>query len=115
MLYSEDITTRICKLIVDGHSLRTISKVPGLPSKATILRWLKDPRKIAFKDAYRQAKEVQRIIYADYVIDLAMRYGHRALGQIGSRVHKLYLKQNDAPRTMLEALEEELARRTYMK
>jgi hypothetical protein len=98
MIYTKEITTCICQLITEGHSLRAIGSVSGLPSKATILRWLQDPRKIAFKDAYRQAKERQRIIYAMYVVGLAEQYGHRALGQLGSRVHKLYLKQNDEPR-----------------
>jgi hypothetical protein len=115
MLYSKEITTRICALIIDGHSLRVVGKVKGLPSKPTILRWLADPRKIAFKDAYRRAKEVQGIIYAEYVIELAEQYGYRSLGQIGSRVHKLYLKQNDEPRgkyaAHLEECHREQARR----
>jgi hypothetical protein len=114
MLYCKEITGIICNLIVDGHSLRAIGKIKGLPSKPTIMRWLTDRRKIDFLDDYRRAKEVQHIIYVDRLMGAVGDGIHyRSLGQAGGRVHKLHLKTNANPRNFIAAEQERRARIQY--
>jgi hypothetical protein len=113
MIYCKEVADVVCELVIDGYDLRQIGAVKGLPSKATLCRWLKDGRKIYFLDAYRRAKEIQHIIFADKVVDLAMQYGHRALGQLGGRVHKLHLRRNARARDWVDYQLEECHRLMY--
>ena len=118
MVYSPPIIRIICDLIVAGHSLRAICAIHGLPGKATVMRWLKDPRKIAFLDAYRRAKSVQAIMIADqlrYMVECGAHFS--SLGQWGGRPHKMWLKTNDAPtgRGWLSQLQVELERRARLQ
>jgi len=113
MIYSKAVVDIVCELIVEGHSLRMIGKVKGLPSKATLMRWLNDPRKIAFLDAYRRAKQVQHCVVVEDLLDLVDSGWHyKSLGRLGGRVHKLHLKSNARPANALEA---ELERRARLK
>lgn len=38
--YSARLATEICTLIADGKSLRVVCKLPGMPHRVTVLRWL---------------------------------------------------------------------------
>jgi len=47
----------ICKLIVSGKSFRAISRMEGMPSRDTIMRWERDNKKFAANVAHaREAK-----------------------------------------------------------
>ena len=114
MLYCPEVIKVMCKMIVASHSLRVIGKQKGLPSKATILRWLVDERKIEFRDAYRRAKQVQHWVIADQIHE-AFEDGQYLViqGQWGGRVHKLHLKSNARPADWLAAETERRARLKY--
>jgi hypothetical protein len=111
MIYSKPICKLICRLTVEGYCLRQLGRIKGLPSKATLMRWLNDPRKIAFKDDYRRAKETQHLFLCDelfYEVECGVNY--RSLGREAGRISKLHLKKHAKPRTQLEALYEALHR-----
>ena len=117
MVYCKGISEVVCDLIVDGYCLRAIGAVKGLPSKATIMRWLNDRRKTEFHESYRRAKEVQRWALGDEYMDYCQQgYSPRSLGALGDRIGKLALKKHHTPRklTLLEKLEEEIKRRALL-
>ena len=67
--YSPQVDSRICKLIVEGKSLRTICKMPGMPVLGTIFVWL--TKHEDFKEHYARARELQAEIYADEIVELS--------------------------------------------
>ncbi|MDE2104583.1 MAG: terminase small subunit protein [Patescibacteria group bacterium] len=70
-LYSPEIGERICTLIASGHSLRAIGDMPGMPDKATILRWLVGTSHPEFCDQYARARELQAEGAADEMLEIA--------------------------------------------
>jgi hypothetical protein len=66
---SQAIADKICLLIADGLSLRTISKKKGFPVNSTIYKWL-DANK-EFAEQYARARDRQADFYAAQVIELA--------------------------------------------
>ena len=53
--YSEKIAEAICDRLVDRESLRAICADPGMPSKATVFRWL------ASNKEFRQSDDVGNV------------------------------------------------------
>lgn len=49
------ITEKICDHLMEGKTVRAIGKMPGMPSEATIRRWVRDD--LEFREAYVLAKE----------------------------------------------------------
>jgi hypothetical protein len=116
MVYCKEVCDVVCRLIAEGFCLRQIEKAKGLPAKSTIMRWLNDPRKIYFLDAYRRAKELQRWFESDKLMDLVQSgYPFSCLGRESFRVSNMLLRQHDHPRSqhkaMFEAIYREQARR----
>lgn len=62
---------RICARMLDGESLRSICRDPKMPGLSTLMRWLADPRYIAFRDQYVCAREAQADVFVDEMIDIA--------------------------------------------
>ena len=63
-LYTRPLANKICALIADNRSLRTICKKPELPSMGTVLTWLRD--KPDFLTQYARARSEQaEAIYED--------------------------------------------------
>lgn len=88
--YSEEMADRICDLIAADRTLRQIELVDGMPSKATILAWLKKYPEFQTKCA--QA----RIAQADSIDD--------RIGGVIDKVESGELPP-DAARVMLSGLQ----------
>lgn len=69
--YTPELATKICLLIIDGHSLRKICERDDMPDKATVFRWLADPEKKEFCDQYARAREVWAEDQAEEIIEIA--------------------------------------------
>jgi hypothetical protein len=70
-LFTPEIATRICDLLVLGHSLRKICKRAGFPSQTTVLRWLQSPEREDFRLQYARARSDQADTLADEIHDIA--------------------------------------------
>lgn len=67
--YTEEKALEICELVADGQSINKISKMPGMPTRSTILKWFRDVPE--FSTMYARAKEIGFEVLADEIIDLA--------------------------------------------
>ncbi|MCK3350267.1 DNA-binding protein [Escherichia coli] len=67
--YTEEKALEICELVADGQSINKISKMPGMPTRSTILKWFRDVPE--FSDMYIRAKEIGFEVLADEIIDIA--------------------------------------------
>lgn len=67
--YTEEKALEICELVADGQSINKISKMPGMPTRSTILKWFRDVPE--FSVMYARAKEIGFEVLADEIIDLA--------------------------------------------
>ncbi len=75
-LYTEALVAKICTRLAEGETLRAICRDPGMPDKATILRWLADKEKADFRAQYTYAREMQ----ADALFDEALEIADDASG-----------------------------------
>lgn len=71
--YTTEIADKICIGLADGKSLRTICKLKGMPSKATVFRWLRDHPE--FAQVYATARDDQADLLADEVVEIADNAG----------------------------------------
>lgn len=69
--YTDDIADLICGELAEGRSLRSICLDDSIPNKATVLRWLADPKHTIFRDQYARAREAQADALFEEVIDIA--------------------------------------------
>ena len=53
--YLEEVADDICSLLANGESLKTICERPGMPSRNTAYRWLRENQD--FRDNYARATE----------------------------------------------------------
>lgn len=67
--FTEATADAICERIADGESLRAICRDEGMPSKATVFRWLAANE--AFQDQYARAREAQADSLFDDVLEIA--------------------------------------------
>lgn len=70
-VYSDLVAGKLCAYIADGMSLRNVCKQPGMPSTATVMRWLADDSKVAFREQYACAREAQADLLAEQILDIA--------------------------------------------
>lgn len=70
-IYTTAIATKICEMLVEGKSLRQVCEEPGMPNKATVLRWLADEKRAVFRDQYARAREMQAEAIADEILEIA--------------------------------------------
>lgn len=68
-LYTEELAEQICEAISEGMSLREIVKLPGMPDRVTVYRWLAGNRE--FCNQYARAREEQADLLADEIIQIA--------------------------------------------
>lgn len=99
-LYSPELADRICELIANDNSLRKIGKLPGMPDKSTILRWLANYPDFATKCA--RARELQ----ADLICE-----EHR--GVINKTIKGIL--ESDVARVALSGLEWQAAKKDPKK
>jgi hypothetical protein len=69
--YTTAIATSICEKLIEGMSLRQICELPGMPNKATVLRWLADEKRAIFRDQYARAREMQAEAMADEILEIS--------------------------------------------
>lgn len=69
-VYSDKTAAQLCEYIADGKSLRTACAMPGMPSTATVMRWLSDERP-EFREQYARAREAQADLLAEQILQIA--------------------------------------------
>lgn len=67
--YTSEKAAEICALIAEGHSLRQIEAIEGMPNRRTILRWL--DRHEEFRPQYARAREAQAEHFADEILEIS--------------------------------------------
>ena len=67
--FSQELFDQICERIADGESLRAICASEGMPSKASVFRWLASDT--ALSDQYVRAREAQADSLFDDMLTIA--------------------------------------------
>jgi len=65
-IYSEELADKICDYVIDGKSLREISRLKDTPNFKTLQQWLKN--KEEFASQYARAKNIQIDLFIDEII-----------------------------------------------
>lgn len=68
--YTPRVAAKFCEAIAEGgKSIRTVCKLAGMPSKATVFRWLRDHPD--FLEMYELAKDEQADTFVDEIVEIA--------------------------------------------
>ena len=67
--FSQEIVTAICERMAEGETLRKICSDPEMPSRNTVLRWVKNDD--GFKKQYETARQACMDWYADEIVNIA--------------------------------------------
>jgi hypothetical protein len=68
--YTPELGALFCAAVAEGDkSIRAICKMPGMPSKATVFRWLAENEE--FRKLYELARDEQAETHVDEVVELA--------------------------------------------
>lgn len=68
--YKPKIGAKFCAAVAEGDkSIRAICKLPGMPSKATVFRWLAESEE--FRKLYELARDEQAETHVDEVVEIA--------------------------------------------
>jgi len=67
--FNQETADRICGLVAEGLSVRTISKHDDMPASSTIFKWL--AQNPTFAEQYARAKEAQTDAFAEEILDIA--------------------------------------------
>lgn len=67
--YTTDLAEKFCAAIAEGGSLRSVCKKPGMPSKATVFRWLREQPE--FVKLYEVATDERADTIIDEIVDIA--------------------------------------------
>ncbi len=65
-----DLLNKICQLIVEGKSLRSICKLPNMPSVQAVMKWINNDEQ--FNRQYQTARENQGDLYGEMINDIAI-------------------------------------------
>ena len=69
--FSQAIAEKICERIADRESLRSICRDEDMPAKSTVLSWLADEEKAAFRARYALAREILADGFVDEMVEIA--------------------------------------------
>ena len=69
--YSLEICDALCERLSSGESLRAICETKGMPSITSVMRWLADEDKSAFREQYVRAREMQADRMAEDILSIA--------------------------------------------
>ena len=70
--YTPEVAEKFCAAIAEGNrSIRAICKLKGMPSKATVFRWMRAHPE--FLEMYELAKDEQAETFIDEVVEIADR------------------------------------------
>lgn len=67
--YTLQLAHLICEMIADGHPLRRITKMDGMPRSSTVYEWLLKHEE--FAELYTRAREDQADALADEIVEIA--------------------------------------------
>lgn len=67
--YTEALADSICDKLMDGMSMRQIAKLPSMPDRSTMLRWMSTNKDFAAKCAH--AREEQADLMDDLILETA--------------------------------------------
>lgn len=67
--FTQPLVGTICERMADGECLRSICRDDTKPAKSTVLAWLADDDKAAFRTKYAQAHEIQADGFVDEMVD----------------------------------------------
>jgi hypothetical protein len=68
-VYTPELAAKFCAAIADGGSLRAVCGKTGMPSKASVFRWLRDHAD--FAKLYELATDDRADAHVDEIIDIA--------------------------------------------
>jgi hypothetical protein len=69
--FKQETADEICALLAVGQSLREICRQEGFPDISTVMRWLADPEREAFREQYAHAKQAGIEAIAEEILDIA--------------------------------------------
>lgn len=67
--YTPELAAKFCAAIADGGTLRSVCKKAGMPSKATVFRWLGEHAE--FQKMYETATDERTDAMIDEIVDIA--------------------------------------------
>ncbi|HEK3222745.1 ubiquitin carboxyl-hydrolase [Proteus sp. G2639] len=67
--YMPETAHDICSKLAEGESLRSVCRRPGMPSKATVFRWLSENAE--FRDQYAKATEQRADALFEEILEIA--------------------------------------------
>lgn len=67
--FTQELADKICDLLSDGISLRRVCSMESMPSKVTVLRWIRINEE--FRNQYTRAKEESADAHGDDILDIA--------------------------------------------
>lgn len=85
-VYTKALGDKICKLLADGKSLRSICEPAGMPSKSTVLLWIVDGDHPEFAEQYKIAREAAGYSHADRILDTIERVEKEIMHPSAGRV-----------------------------
>lgn len=68
-MFTQEVADTICTEIALGRSLRSVVQDAGMPSMATVFRWLAADE--SFREQYARARETQADTIFDEILDIA--------------------------------------------
>ena len=69
--YTADLASTICARMADGRSLRDVCRDEDIPDVSTVIRWLADDEKTAFRAQYTRAREAMADAMADEMLEIS--------------------------------------------
>ncbi|MBX5205617.1 terminase small subunit protein [Rhizobium sp. NZLR1] len=69
--FTQALAEKICERIADRESLRSICRDEDMPAKSTVLSWLADDDKAAFRARYALAREILADSFVDELVEIA--------------------------------------------
>ena len=69
--FTQALAEKICDRIADRESLRSICRDDDMPAKSTVLSWLADDGKAAFRARYALAREILADGFVDELVEIA--------------------------------------------
>lgn len=67
--YTPDQAAKFCAAVADGKSIRSVCKQAGMPSKATVFRWLREQPE--FAKMYEIATDERADTIIDEIVEIA--------------------------------------------
>jgi hypothetical protein len=67
--FNDEIATRICDLLMDGVSMRSICQQDDMPSRTTVFRWMDNNSD--FASMYARARMLQADLMDDLILETA--------------------------------------------